>query len=89
MGALGAFAAFGGLGVRPAQAATNVTFFGWQGYDAGLAVDDFLTKNDITLETTYIGNNDEIVTKPTAGGVGSIDIVTPTWAMCRCWWRWT
>ena len=40
-------------------------------------VDDFLTKNDITLNTTYIGNNDEIVTKLTAGGVGSIDIVTP------------
>jgi len=77
LGALGAFAAFGGAGLRPAQAAANVTFFGWQGYDAGLSVDDFLGKNDITLETTYIGNNDEIVTKLTAGGVGSIDIVTP------------
>ena len=77
MGALGAFAAFGGLGIRPAQAAANVTFLGWQGYDAGLAAEDFLTKNDITLNTTYIGNNDEIITKLTAGGLGSIDIVTP------------
>ena len=47
------------------------------GLRRGLSVDDFLKKNDITLETTYIGNNDEIVTKLTAGGVGSIDIVTP------------
>ena len=77
MGALGALAAFGGLGARRAHAATNVTFLGWQGYDAGLAAEDFLTKNDITLNTTYIGNNDEIITKLTAGGVGSIDIVTP------------
>jgi spermidine/putrescine-binding protein len=74
-GALGALAAFGGL--SPAQAAANVTFLGWQGYDAGLSIDDFLKKNDVTLNTTYIGNNDEIVTKLTAGGVGSIDIVTP------------
>ena len=66
-----------GSACGPSQAAANVTFFGWQGYDAGLAVDDFLKKNDITLNTTYIGNNDEIVTKLTAGGVGSIDIVTP------------
>jgi spermidine/putrescine-binding protein len=76
LGALGAMAAFGGS-LRPAHAAANVTFLGWQGYDAGLSADDFLTKNDITLNTTYIGNNDEIITKLTAGGIGSIDIVTP------------
>ena len=77
LGALGALAAIGRAGVGPAQAAANVTFLGWQGYDSGLAAEDFLAKNDITLNTTYIGNNDEIVTKLTAGGVGSIDIVTP------------
>ena len=37
LGALGAFAAFGAAGMRPGQAAANVTFFGWQGYDAGLS----------------------------------------------------
>jgi spermidine/putrescine-binding protein len=77
MGALGALAAFGGAGLRPAHAATNVTFIGWQGYDLGLSAGDYLKKNDITLATTYIGNNDEIITKLTAGGVGTIDIVTP------------
>ncbi|MGF1625755.1 MAG: PotD/PotF family extracellular solute-binding protein [Alphaproteobacteria bacterium] len=75
-------AAVGGLaaaGLRPrrALAATDVTFLGWQGYDEGLFVDDFMAENDINLNTTYIGNNDEIVTKLASGGLGSIDIVTP------------
>lgn len=74
-------AALGGLAAaglpRRAQAATDVTFLGWQGYDEGLFVDDFLAANDINLNTTYIGNNDEIVTKLASGGLGSIDIVTP------------
>ena len=73
---LGALAATG-LGARPARAATDVTFLGWQGYDEGLFVDDFMAENEITLNTTYIGNNDEIVTRLASGGLGSIDIVTP------------
>jgi spermidine/putrescine-binding protein len=74
-------AAMGGLAAaglpRRARAATDVTFLGWQGYDEGLFVDDFLAENGISLNTTYIGNNDEIVTKLASGGLGSIDIVTP------------
>lgn len=73
---LGALAATG-LAGRPARAATEVTFLGWQGYDEGLFVDDFMAENDITLNTTYIGNNDEILTRLASGGLGSIDIVTP------------
>ena len=38
---------------------------------------DFLKDKGITLNTTYIGNNDEIVAKLRGGGIGSIDIVTP------------
>jgi spermidine/putrescine-binding protein len=60
-----------------ARADTSLVFLGWQGYDEGLTTEDFLAKNEITLETTYIGNNDEIVSKLQAGGIGSIDIVTP------------
>lgn len=60
-----------------ASAGTTVNFLGWQGYDEGLSIDDFLNKNGITLNTTYIGNNDEIVSKLSAGGVGQVDIVTP------------
>ena len=54
-----------------------VNFVGWQGYDDPVAFDDFLKSKGITLNTTYIGNNDEIVAKLRGGGVGTIDIVTP------------
>jgi spermidine/putrescine-binding protein len=74
--AVGGLAA-AGLPWRPAEAATAITFLGWQGYDEGLFADSFMADNDLTLNTTYIGNNDEIVTKLTSGGIGSIDIVTP------------
>ncbi len=76
VGALGALAAMG-AGPRPAHAAATVTMLCWQDYDKGLHVGDFLKQKDISLNTTYIGNNDEIVTKLTAGGLGQIDIVTP------------
>ena len=79
-GALGA-AAVTGLATAGipgiANAATDITFLGWEGYDAGLFVDSYLADNDINLNTTYIGNNDEIVSKLVSGGVGTIDIVTP------------
>jgi spermidine/putrescine-binding protein len=63
--------------VGPARAAGTVNFLGWQGYDEPVLVDDFAAKNAITLNTTYIGNNDEIISKLMSGGVGQIDIVTP------------
>ena len=66
-----------GIGSRGARAAGEVVFLGWQGYDEALYVDGFMDREGIELATTYIGNNDEIVTKLRAGGVGRIDIVTP------------
>jgi spermidine/putrescine transport system substrate-binding protein len=74
--ALGTVAA-AGLAGRPAEAKTVVSLFGWQGYDEGLRVDDFLAKNDIEVNFTPIGNNDEIVTRLAGGGVGQMDLVTP------------
>src|SRR5215510_13250054 len=74
--ALGTLAATG-LAGRQASAATTVTMFGWQDYDAGLRVGDFLSKNDITLNFTTIGSNDEIISRLAAGGAGQIDIVNP------------
>lgn len=73
--AVGALAAFGAT--SPAMAKTSVSLFGWQGYDEGLRVGDFLTKNDIEVNFTTIGNNDEIVTRLANGGVGQMDLVTP------------
>ncbi|CAN7565296.1 ABC transporter substrate-binding protein [Mesorhizobium caraganae] len=76
---LAATAAAGAIGLPAtrARAESTVTFLGWQGYDDPLAFDDFLKSKGITLNTTYIGNNDEIVAKLKGGGIGQIDIVTP------------
>ncbi len=74
--ALGTLAATG-LSGRRAAAATNVSMFGWQDYDAGLVVGDFLKREDIELTFTGIGSNDEIISRLAAGGAGQIDIVTP------------
>lgn len=77
--ALAATAAAGAIGLPAtrARAETAVTFLGWQGYDDPVAFDSFLKDKGITLNTTYIGNNDEIVAKLRGGGIGTIDIVTP------------
>ncbi|MBX6320345.1 MAG: extracellular solute-binding protein [Rhodospirillaceae bacterium] len=74
-GAAAAVAAAGGVLARPALAATTVNWLGWQGYDDPLRTEGFLEKNDIQLAATYLGNNDEIITKLAAGA--PIDIVTP------------
>jgi spermidine/putrescine-binding protein len=74
--ALTALAAAGPLG-RYAKAATNVSLFGWQDYDSGLRVGDFLSREGIEVTFTPIGNNDEIISRLSAGGAGQIDIVTP------------
>ena len=74
---LAAAAAAAGLIPVRTYAASTVTFLGWQGYDDPLVYDGWTKSKDITLNTTYIGNNDEIVTKLRSGGIGSIDIVTP------------
>ena len=66
-----------GLQAHRAQADEAAVFVGWQGYDEPLFVDDMLANDGITLETTYIGNNDEIVTKLQTGGIGTVDVVTP------------
>jgi spermidine/putrescine-binding protein len=62
---------------RRASAATVVSMFGWQDYDAGLRVGDFLKRENIEVSFTPIGNNDEIISRLSAGGAGQIDIVTP------------
>ena len=74
--ALGAGVAVGSAS-RYASAATVVSMFGWQDYDAGLRVGDFLKRENIEVSFTPIGNNDEIISRLSAGGAGQIDIVTP------------
>jgi spermidine/putrescine-binding protein len=63
------------LGVRSAAAATTVTLVGWEGYDKPL--EGYLKANNITLDPTYIGDSNQIISKLTSGGVGRVDLVTP------------
>src|SRR5439155_21754559 len=66
-----------GLPHGQVRAAGAVSMFGWQDYDAGLRVGDFLQREGIEVSFTPIGNNDEIIIRLSAGGAGQIDIVTP------------
>jgi spermidine/putrescine-binding protein len=63
------------VGRLPAAAATTVTLVGWEGYDKPL--EGYLKQNNITLDSTYIGDSNQIISKLTSGGVGRIDLVTP------------
>lgn len=69
--------ALSGVTSKQASAAGAVSMFGWQDYDAGLRVGDFLKREGIEVSFTPIGNNDEIISRLSAGGAGQIDIVTP------------
>ena len=78
LGLLGSAAAgVAGLHAGRAAAATGITFIGWQGYDEGINVNNWLAENGIELKPTYIGTNEEIIAAASAGGVGHMDIATP------------
>jgi spermidine/putrescine transport system substrate-binding protein len=74
--AMGAAASTGDF-VGAARAAVSVNYMGWQGYDTGINVDDFYKKNDISLQTTYMAANEEIIAAIQGGGKGTMDLVTP------------
>jgi spermidine/putrescine-binding protein len=71
-----ALAATGGMLVRPAAAATDVYWIGWQGYDECFHATDYIASNDIAFNTTYINSNEEVITKLQAGGIGKYDVST-------------
>ena len=74
-----ALAAAGGglaMGASPSFADTTVNWVGWQGYDEPLKVGTFLKDNGISLATTYINSNEEIITRLQAGGAGQVDFIT-------------
>jgi spermidine/putrescine-binding protein len=65
-----------GMAPRTAVAAEQLNWLGWQGYDEPLKLGTFLADNGISLATTYINTNEEIITKLQAGGVGQTDLIT-------------
>jgi spermidine/putrescine transport system substrate-binding protein len=54
----------------------TVNMLGWQGYDDEVGRKAFEDAGG-KLQVTYIGNNDEILTKLRGGGLGTFDVVTP------------
>ena len=58
------------------QAASTLSWMGWQGYDDPLKAGTFLKDAGIELATTYISSNEEIITKLQAGGAGQVDLIT-------------
>jgi spermidine/putrescine transport system substrate-binding protein len=70
--ALGATA----LGGGQARAATNIKAMVWEGYDVFLEGGDYLAKNDVTLDKTYIGAAEEIIAKLRLAP-REVDVCTP------------
>jgi spermidine/putrescine-binding protein len=75
---LGAFAAGGAAVLMPrtGHAETSLNWVGWQGYDEPAKAGTFLADNQITLATTYINSNEEIIARLLAGGAGQTDFIT-------------
>jgi spermidine/putrescine transport system substrate-binding protein len=75
---MGGVAAAAGLGLaaRRAAAATTITWMGWQGYETPIKSGTFLADNDIDFQPTFIGSNEEIITKLQAGAIGQTDLIT-------------
>jgi spermidine/putrescine-binding protein len=65
-----------GLHSNPAAAKTTMTWMGWQGYETPILAGDFVAKNDIDFQPTFIASNEEIITKLQAGGLGKTDLIT-------------
>ncbi len=65
-----------GLGGLPVRAATSVDFMGWLGYDVFLEAGDFLTRNDLQMDKTFINAPEEIVARLRLAP-GEVDICVP------------
>lgn len=69
--------ALAGFGLRPAFAgAGEVAFLGWEGYDLAFKAEALLTEAGATYQPTYIAAIEDIITKLSSGGIGSVDLTT-------------
>ena len=63
-----------GFPSSPARAETTINWIGWDGFTDLYNADDYLAKNDLTLQPTFISSNEETMTKMQAGGLGTVDL---------------
>jgi len=54
----------------------TIKYLGWEGYDYADALKPLTEPNDITVNSTYGGNNEEIFAKLNAGSEGQYDVVS-------------
>jgi spermidine/putrescine transport system substrate-binding protein len=52
----------------------QLNYLGWEGYELPEAFQPLYDQYGIVLNTTYIGSNDEVITKVKAGGPGTYDV---------------
>lgn len=66
--------------VEPGEAAslkdTTINYLGWEGYDYAGALTPLTEPNNITVNSTYGGNNEEIFSKLKAGSTGQYDVIS-------------
>jgi spermidine/putrescine-binding protein len=71
-----------GAGLRVSQTATaaadkTLRLLCWAGYDDPDITKPFREQTGFTVQSTYLGANDEIFLDLRAGGLGNVDVVTP------------
>jgi hypothetical protein len=54
----------------------TINYLGWEGYDYEEALKPLTDPNNIVVNSTYGGSNDEIFSKLKAGGPGQYDVVS-------------
>ena len=52
----------------------QLNYLGWEGYDEAKAFQPLYDATGMVLNTTYVGTNDEVITKLKAGGLGTYDV---------------
>jgi spermidine/putrescine transport system substrate-binding protein len=52
----------------------QLNYLGWEGYDDAAAFKPLYDQTGLVLNTTYVGTNDEVITKLKAGGQGTYDV---------------
>ena len=68
-----------GFSPRAARAEATIGWMGWEEYGYPLRAGTYVTDNDITLEGTFASSIESILTKLRGGGLGSLNLVMPTW----------